>query len=233
VTPHIFIFDDLRRLRYEGRIDDRMQEDKVKVSDARRALDAMLTHQPVPVAHTAVFGCSTKWNTHQASAQLEQTEWMKTPVSLQTASLDDLKTLRGNPTGKTLMINFWATWCSSCQIEYPMLLETYLWYRSRDFDFVSVAVNSPAEEAAVQRFLQKTHSAVRNLRVDSDDVYAVMAAFDPKWESGVPFTMIIAPDGKVIYRHSGENDKLTMRRVILANLPDAGFFAGNARYWRQ
>ena len=85
----------------------------------------------------------------------------------------------------------------------------------------------------MKRFLDKTHSAVRNLRVDSDDVYAVMGAFDPQWESGVPYTVVLAPGGKVIYRHAGDVDKLGLRRAILGNLPDGGYFAGNAQYWRQ
>jgi thiol-disulfide isomerase/thioredoxin len=233
VTPHIFIFDAQRKLRYEGRIDDRMQEAKVKVSDARNALDAMLAQKPVAVAHTPVFGCSTKWNEHFESAQAEMKEWNARPVSVETISLDGLRQLRGSAPGKTLMINFWATWCAPCQTEYPALLETYLWYRSRDFEFISVAMQEPAEKPAVLKFLQKQHSAVRNLMLDSDDVYAAMAAFDPAWESGVPFTIVIAPDGKVLLRHQGEVDKLELRRKILGHLPDAGMFAGNAEYWNN
>jgi hypothetical protein len=42
----------------------------------------------------------------------------------------------------------------------------------------------------VQKFLEKTHSAVRNLQVDTDNVYKVMAAFDKNRESGVPFPRI-------------------------------------------
>lgn len=233
VTPHIFIFDAQRKLRYEGRIDDRMQETKIKVSDARNALDAMLAQRPVPVAHTPVFGCSTKWNEHLESAQAEMKEWNAQPVSVESVSLDGLRKLRENATGKTLMINFWATWCAPCQTEYPALLETYLWYRSRDFEFVSVAMQEPAEKPAVLKFLQKQHSAVRNLMLDSDDVYAAMAAFDPAWESGVPFTIVISPDGKVLLSHQGEVDKLELRRKILGHLPDAGMFAGNAEYWNN
>jgi peroxiredoxin len=232
VTPHIFIFDEQRKLRYEGRIDDRMQEAKVTVRDARNALDALLAKRPVPVNHTAVFGCSTKWNSHNESARTEMKEWLAAPVKLETVSLDGLAKLRTNPTGKTLMINFWATWCAPCQVEYPALLQTYLWYRSRDFEFVSVSVNTPEEKLAVQKFLDKTHSSIRNLLVDTDDVYKVMATFDPQWESGVPFTMVMAPNGTVIYRHSGEVDQLALRRTILGRLPDAGFFAGNSQYWR-
>ena len=233
VTPHIFIFDAERKLRYEGRIDDRMQEVKSKVSDARNALDAMLAQKPVAVAHTAVFGCSTKWNEHLESAQAEMKEWNARPVSVETISLDGLRQLRASAPGKTLMINFWATWCAPCQTEYPALLETYLWYRSRDFEFVSVAMQEPAEQPAVLKFLQKQHSAVRNLMLDSDDVYAAMAAFDPAWESGVPFTIVIAADGKVLLRQQGEVNKLELRRKILGNLPDAGMFAGNTEYWNN
>jgi hypothetical protein len=108
-----------------------------------------------------------------------------------------------------------------------------LWYRSRDFEFVSVALNTPEEKAAAQKFLDEHHSAIRNLIIDTDDVYAVQAAFDPTWESGVPFTLVLAPDGHEIYRVEGEADVLALRRKILGNLPDAGMFAGNTEYWQK
>jgi thiol-disulfide isomerase/thioredoxin len=233
VTPHIFIFDRERKLRYEGRIDDNMRGNNIKSNDARNALDALVAGRAVPVEHTPVFGCSTKWNSAVAGKQREMKEWMAKPVTLETVSLDGLKKLRTNPTGKTLMINFWATWCGPCQTEYPELLTTYLWYRSRDFEFVSVALNTPDERTSVQKFLDEHHSAVRNLIIDTDDVYAVQAAFDSKWESGVPFTLVLAPDGSEIYRIEGEADILALRRRILGNLPDAGMFAGNTEYWRH
>src|ERR1700682_5735511 len=68
-TPHIFIFDSERKLQYEGRVDDNQREMLVKVNDARNALDSLVAGRPVPVAHTAVFGCSTKWRYKSASRQ--------------------------------------------------------------------------------------------------------------------------------------------------------------------
>ncbi len=98
-------------------------------------------------------------------------------------------------------------------------------------------LEAPAYQSGTQdpagQFLGQTHSAIRNLQVDTDDVYGVMAAFDRSWDSGVPFSIVIDPQGKVIYRHAGEVDVLELRRVLLAHLPDAGPFAGNADYWRH
>jgi len=233
VTPHLFIFDARRRLRFEGRIDDHLREAKATHHEARDALDALLAGKPVPVEHTPVFGCSTKWMSHVASAREEMQAWQAQPVKLEAASFAQLTQLRGNPDHKTLLINFWATWCTPCVTEYPKLLQTYLWYRSRDLDFVSVSVDDPEQRASVEKFLVAAHSAIRNLQVDTDDVYGVMAAFDKGWDSGVPFTMVIAPDGQVIFQHAGEVDVLALRRLLLGHLPDAGPFAGNAEYWRN
>lgn len=233
VTPHVFIFDKDRKLRFEGRIDDAMREVNAKTHETRDALDALLAGKPVAVETTPVFGCSTKWNSSVAGKQRELKEWQAKPVQVETTTLAGLQQLMKNPTGKMLMINFWATWCGPCQVEYPELLTSYLWYRSRDFEFVSVSVDAPSDRAAVTRFLNEHHSAIRNLQVDTEDVYAVQKAVDPKWQSGVPYTIVLAPDGTVVYRRDGEVDILKLRRAILANLPDVGMFAGNQAYWRQ
>src|SRR6267154_368215 len=84
-TPHIFIFDKDRRLRYEGRIDDNQREGIVKITDARNALDALIAGKPVPVAHTGVFGCSTKWKYKEASRLEALRKIEAEPVSLELA----------------------------------------------------------------------------------------------------------------------------------------------------
>src|SRR5262249_42961410 len=60
-TPHIFIFDQQRKLRYQGRLDSSPREALAKVPDARNALDAVLAGTPVPVEKTRAVGCSIKW----------------------------------------------------------------------------------------------------------------------------------------------------------------------------
>ena len=229
-TPHIFIFDREKKLRYEGRIDDNMREASVKTHDAVDALDAMVANRPVAFPQRPVFGCSIKWQSQTEAKQRELKLWQEQPVTLDMASAADLKRLRTNPTGKTLMINFWATWCAPCVEEFDDLLQTYLWYRSRDFEMVTVSADTPEAKPAVLKFLQQHHSAVRNLQFDSDDVYAMQAAFDPAWDSGVPFTVVLAPDGKVLYKEEGEIRLMALRRAILSHLPDLGYI-GNSAYW--
>jgi thiol-disulfide isomerase/thioredoxin len=229
-TPHVFIFDRERKLRYEGRVDNSQRESLVKTQDARNAIDELLADKPVAVAHTGVFGCSTKWISKQASRLEELKRIESEPVRLDTVSLDDLKKLRSNPTGKVLLVNFWATWCGPCVHELPDLETTYRMYRLRDFDFVTVAAQMPDEQAGVMKMLEKQHASSRNLLFGSTDTYAMQAAFNPKWESGVPYTMLIAPDGKVLYEEQGELDILKLRRAVLGNLPDSGYI-GHRAYW--
>jgi peroxiredoxin len=229
-TPHVFVFDEKRILRFEGRIDNSQRESLVKTEDTRNAIDAVLAGKPVPVDHTGVFGCSTKWKSKLAGRLAELKKIEAEPVALEMADAAELKKLRSNPTGKVLLVNFWATWCGPCLTEFPDLQNTWRMYRGRDFELVTVSANLPDEKPGVIKALEKQNASSRNLQFASDDTYAMQAAFDPKWESAVPYTMLIAPDGKVIYQKQGEVDVLELRRIILANLPDPDYI-GHRAYW--
>ena len=231
-TPHVFIFDKERKLRYEGRIDNSQRENLVKTQDARNAIDALLAGNAPAVDHTGVFGCSTKWIAKEATRVEELKRIEAEPVTVDSASAEDLKKLRANGTGKVLLVNFWATWCGPCVHEFPDLETTYRMYRHRDFDMVMVSTNMPDEKAGVMKMLQRQHATGRNLIFGSDDTYAMQAAFDPKWDSPVPFTVVLSPEGKILYQELGEVDILKLRRVILGNLPDPDYI-GHRAYWAK
>ena len=229
--PHIFVFDRQRTLQYEGRIDDNPREPLVKTRDARNAIDALLSNQPVPVARTTAVGCPTTWLTKPSGRDQEMATIETEPVTLQMAGEDALKKLRGNPTGKLLMVNFWATWCGPCVTEFPDLETTYRMYRGRSFDFVSVSANDPDDKPQVMAFLQKNHASGSNLQFATPDTFGLQAAFDPLMPSAVPFTVLIAPNGDIVFQELGEVNILKLRRAILANLPDDSTHPGQQAYW--
>jgi peroxiredoxin len=230
-TPQIFIFDQNRKLQYQGRIDDNMQESLVKSQDARKAIDALLAGQPVAVATTPAMGCSTKWNSRAADVKQELAKIEAEPVSVTMASKEDLTKLRTNPTGKLLLVNFWATWCGPCVSEFPDLQATYRMYRGRDLAMVMVSENDPDEKAGVIEFLKQQHASTTNMEFSLSDVYAMQESFDHMMGAAVPFTVLIAPNGDILYQEQGDVTIPALRRAILANLPDTKDYPGMQAYW--
>ncbi len=230
-TPHVFIFDRQRKLRYEGRMDNSYRIEQVKTQDARNAIDALLANQDPPVKHTGVFGCSTKWQEKEASRKEALRKIEEQPVQLEMATADDLKKLRSNPTRHMLLVSFWATWCGSCIEEFADFEETYQMYKVRDFDLVTVAANMPDEKTSVMKMLEKKRATSRNLLFASEDTPALQRAFDPTWESAVPYTVLLDENGKVLYKKLGSVDILELRRTILANLPSD--YSGFNKYWQS
>jgi len=230
-TPHVFIFDKERKLRYEGRMDNSYRPELVNTHDARNAIDALLAGHEVAIKKTGVFGCSTKWQEKQASRVASLRKIEEQPVTLEMASASDLQTLRTNPTRHMLLVSFWATWCGSCIEEFSDLQDTFRMYKVRDFDLVTVSANMPDEKPGVLKMLEKKHATSRNLLFDSADTASLQVAFDPSWESAVPYTVLLDPGGKLLYKTLGTVDILELRRAILANLPSD--YTGFNRYWQK
>jgi len=230
-TPHLFIFDSERKLRYQGRLDNNTREPLVTTKDARNAIDALLVGKPVPVESTPSVGCSTKWMYKEAGRQKELEKIEKKPVNLKPASQDDLKALHKNSTGKLLLVDFWATWCAPCREEFPEFETMYRMYGKRAFDLVTVSINYPDEQPGVLKALNAEHATSTNLIMGSTDIYGNLAAFDPKWNAAVPYTLLIRPDGEVVYKSQGTVDVVKLRRLIIANLVDDDYI-GHQAYWK-
>jgi hypothetical protein len=98
---------------------------------------------------------------------------------------------------------------------------------------VGVSSNDPSERQDVLAFLQAQHASNRNLLFAKPDIYGLQAAFDPNMPSAVPFTVLMAPDGDVLYQETGVLSLVQARRVILANLPEDERYVGHREYWRN
>jgi thiol-disulfide isomerase/thioredoxin len=217
-TPHAFVFDGERKLRYAGRIDDSEREQFVKVPDLRRALDALLANQDPLVTQTKVVGCSVKWAGKADAVKAYIDKLAREAVTLTPVDAEGLKALRQNGSGKFRLVNCWATWCAPCLAEFHEFVTINRMYRHRDFEFVSVSVNRPDEDKAVLAFLKKQGASNRNLLFGSPDRDKLIDAFDPDWPGPVPYTLLISPEGKILYREVGSIDPLMVKRAIVQAL---------------
>ncbi len=218
-TPHVFIFDGERKLRYAGRVDDNEKHpDEVKSQDARNAIEALLAGKAVPAATTKTFGCSIKWSDKRGSVKQAFEKWAQEPVKLDTISLDGVKSLLKNDSKNLRVVNIWSTTCGPCVVEFPELVEINRMYRGREFEMVGLNLDEPAAKDKVQAFLEKNQASFVNHIYEGKDVYALIEAVDPKWPGAIPYTLLIKPGGEVIYRHLGSIEPLAVKKAIVEYL---------------
>ena len=218
VTPHLIIFDQARTLQYVGRIDDSEREQFVKVHDARNALDALLAGKQPAVKQTKVIGCSTKWAGKAEAAKAFLDKLAAEPVSVSPIQEAGLRELHKNGSGKFRLINFWATWCAPCLAEFHEFVTMNRMYRHRDIEIITVSMNAPDEQKSVLGFLKKQQASMKNYIFAEGERDKFVDAFEPKWQGAAPYTVLLDPDGKVIYEETGSIDALALRRAIVKAL---------------
>lgn len=212
-TPHVFIFDAGRKLRYSGRIDDGEKPGTAKTHDTRNAIEALLAGKPVPVEKTKTFGCSIKWPEKEGYAASEIARYAKEAVNIEEIDLAQLKGLMRNEGINYKLVNVWATWCGPCVVEFPSFVDMHRMYRNREFELVSISFDDLERKQNALNFLVKKQASMTNYIIKGDR-YAFIEAIDPKWEGALPYTLFIAPGGKILYSKQGIIDPLEMKKLI-------------------
>lgn len=233
-TPHVFVFDADRKLRYTGRMDDSGRSSApVEKSYIRDAFDALLVGSEIKEPVTRSFGCSTKWLFKGDSVAEEQKEWEAKPVTIDDLNETIAKQLRVNKSGNLRVINFWSTTCGPCVAEFPALVETYRRFQNRNVDFISISMDPLEEKAKAQKFLESRHAALSERtrksmesegRTSNNYIWVgenadkLAEAIYPEWTGALPLTVIVSPQGNILWSHSDEIDVIELRTQILKGL---------------
>ncbi len=217
-TPHVFIFDKDRKLRYQGRIDDiENPAGTPKSLDTQNAIEDLLAGRDVVVKTTKVFGCSIKWAEKEDLVAKSNIEWAKQPVTLDKIDEAGIKELLKNNTDKLRLINVWATWCGPCVNELPDFVNINRMYRLRDFEFITISADNPGKEKNVLKALTNLQLSNTNYLFNSDDKYKLIEAVDPKWTGALPYTILVEPGGKIVYAKQGGINPMQMKTLIVEN----------------
>jgi thiol-disulfide isomerase/thioredoxin len=231
-TPHVFIFDQERKLRYVGRVDDSRFEDPATVTshDARNAVVELLAGKPVTKPTTAVMGCSTKWNSKRDDVAKAEQKWKSEPVELALIDAEGVAKLAKNDSNRLRLVNVWATWCAPCVKEFPDLVSLSRRVGNRDFEMVTISMDDPKMQPQVKTFLEKNHVATParlkrllaaegrgplNFLYTGASTDALVKALDPEWPGPLPHTVLIAPGGKIVWRHNGAVDPAVLTAKVI------------------
>lgn len=236
-TPHVFLFDAERKLRYKGWIDDSRfpGEENVTRPDLHNAVMALLEGKPVPVEVTKPIGCSTKWRMKKSQMPADDAKWADLPVELENIDAGGVKKLRANQSGKFRLIHVWATTCAPCVQEFPVFPKVARRMGLRPFELVTISMDMPKDVAKASAFLRKQGAglpphlakslAAENRTTNSylfseASADALIQALDADWQGPLPHTILLKPGGKVVFRHTGVlSEEMLLEKVIGAMTP--------------
>ena len=124
--------------------------------------------------------------------------------NLKTAPDFTLKDANGNAVklsdyrGKVVLLNFWATWCASCQVELPRFEEWQKRYSKDGLQVLTISMDDG--DAPVRKTVRKLHLALPVVMGDAK----LGESYDGVL--GLPVTFLIARDGTVVAKIKGETD---------------------------
>lgn len=97
--------------------------------------------------------------------------------------------------GKTVYLDFWASWCGPCKQSFPWMNDMQNRYGAQGLQVLAVNVDQKPDDA--KAFLQANPA---QFAVAYDPAGKVPKAYAIK---GMPTSVLIGPDGKVLMVHSG------------------------------
>jgi thiol-disulfide isomerase/thioredoxin len=117
--------------------------------------------------------------------------------------------------GKLLLVNFWATWCTPCLHEIPELVKLQTQYAAQGLQVIGPAVDDPD---SVRSMLKPLGINYPVLTGTTDGMIDLMEKLG-NGPGGLPFSVLVSPDGRIIERQLGEFTPAQLSELLGKHLP--------------
>lgn len=118
--------------------------------------------------------------------------------------------------GRTILVNFWATWCPPCREEIPLFMSARERFGGRGFEVVGIAVDQADAVLAYSDSMGITYP----LLIGDDQVFALMSKLGNA-TGALPYSVIVSPAGKVLASKRGRYTETELNQAIEATLPSS------------
>jgi len=117
--------------------------------------------------------------------------------------------------GKVVLVNFWATWCKPCVIEFPHLVNLQRVYGKRGVKVVFISVDEMEDaEQFVRPFLKKQNVTFPTYIKSIADDERFINAIGSGWRGAIPTTFIYDRTGKQVSALIGARDFAAFEQLI-------------------
>lgn len=125
----------------------------------------------------------------------------QTPITPRLVDAQAIQELVGEQRGKIVLLNFWATWCRPCLVEFPEIVAVEKASRHRGLVVISVSADSPKNiDSDLLPFLEEYSPSFPIYVMQTDDLDAFMHRIDPEWNGSLPATFFIDRKGNVVFK---------------------------------
>ena len=115
--------------------------------------------------------------------------------------------------GKTLLINFWATWCAPCRHEMPMLMDLQTEHGPAGLQVIGIAVDN-AE--SVRGFVEQ-YGISYPILIGEADVIQVSTAYG-NVDGVLPYSVLVDGEGFIRWQYIGEIQPADISRLLEGTL---------------
>lgn len=123
---------------------------------------------------------------------------------------------RTSQNARPLLVNFWATWCEPCRVEFPDLVKIDNEFRARGLEFFTVSLDDPGERlTSVPTFLSEMKAErIPAYLLNTPEPADAINAVDKTWTGALPATFLFNAQGQLVFKHTGRIDPAELSAAI-------------------